>query len=198
MNQAQVVGAEIDPTAVLGARTRVWQLAHVREGATVGHDCVVGRGAYIGPGVRIGNAVKIQNYALVYDPAVVDDGVFIGPAAILTNDRAPRAVKPDGTVQGAEDWEPQAVHVRQGASIGARAVCVAPVVIGAWAMVGAGSVVTRDVPDFALVVGSPAKQVGWVGHCGHKLEQMSDSTWLCPETGRHYRQHGGQLTEVTS
>ena len=129
----------------------------------IGRACVVGRGAYVGPGVRIGDHVKIQNYALVYHPAVLDDGVFVGPAVVLTNDLNPRSVDPAGRPKSATDWTPVAVHVKEGASLGARAVCVAPVTVGRWAMVGAGAVVVDDVPDFALVVGVPARRVGWVG-----------------------------------
>jgi len=97
-------GAEVDPRARIGARTRIWNLAHVREDATIGADCVVGRGAYVGPGVRIGDNCKLQNYALVYEPAVLEDGVFVGPAAVFTNDVFPRAVNPDGSPHATITW----------------------------------------------------------------------------------------------
>ena len=118
---------DIDPRAQIGEGTRVWHHAQVREGAVLGDNCVIGRGAYIGPGVRVGANCKVQNYALVYDPARLGDGVFIGPAVVLTNDRYPRAVAPDGTLRRADDWEPVGVTIGDGASIGARSVCVAPV-----------------------------------------------------------------------
>jgi acetyltransferase-like isoleucine patch superfamily enzyme len=130
---------------------------------------VIGRGAYLGPGVVVGDRCKIQNHALVYEPAVVADGAFIGPAVVFTNDLNPRAVTPEGRLKSAEDWEPVGVVVEEGASIGARAVCVAPVRIGAWAMVAAGAVVTRDVPAHALVAGVPARQVGWVDEAGNRV-----------------------------
>lgn len=178
--------ADVDPRAKLGARTKVWHLAQVREGAVVGEDCIIGRGAYVDAGVRIGDRCKIQNYALVYEPAVVEDGCFIGPAAVLTNDHFPRSVAPDGTLKSADDWEAVGVTVRGGASIGARAVCVAPVTIGRWALVAAGSVVTRDVPDHALVAGVPARRLAWVGRAGVPLEQDGPGFWRCPVTGERY------------
>lgn len=120
----------------------------------------------MGTGVRIGDNVKLQNYALVYEPAELGDGVFVGPAVVLTNDRNPRSVGPEGRQKRGGDWEAVGVTVAEGASLGARSVCVAPLRIGRWAMVAAGAVVTHDVPDFGLVVGVPARRVGWVGRSG--------------------------------
>ncbi len=179
--------ADVAPTARLGARTRVWHLAQVREGARLGDDCNVGRGAYVGPDVVMGNACKLQNYALVYEPARLGDGVFIGPGAVLTNDEFPRAANPDLSVKGAEDWVSVGVTIGDGASIGARAVCIAPVSIGKWALVAAGAVVTADVPDHALVVGVPARRVGWVGRSGRRLVADGDA-WVCPDSGERYRE----------
>lgn len=184
--------ADVDDTAVLGARTRVWHLAQVRENARLGADCNIGRGAYIGPGVVLGDACKVQNYALVYEPAVVGDGVFIGPAAVFTNDEFPRAANPDGSPKGAHDWHAVAVTVGRGASIGARAVCIAPVHIGEWALVAAGAVVTKDVPAHALVVGVPGRRVGWVGRTGRPLT-LDGEVWVCPDTGERYVQDGERL-----
>ena len=178
-------GADVDERAKLGDGTTVWHLAQIREDAILGRDCVIGRGAYVGTGVRIGDNVKIQNYALVYEPATLGDGSFVGPAAVLTNDLRPRSVAPDGTQKRGGDWEAVGVEIAEGASIGARAVCVAPVRIGRWAMVGAGSVVTRDVPDFALVVGVPARQIGWVGKSGERLVQPADAPNPAPATATH-------------
>ena len=179
--------ADVAPSAIVAPSARVWHLAQVREDARIGEETIVGRGAYIGEGVGVGARCKIQNYALVYEPASLADGVFVGPAAVLTNDHAPRAINADGTLKSASDWERVGVTVERGAAIGARAVCVAPVRIGAWASVGAGAVVTSDVAPYALVVGVPARRVGWVGEAG-------DRTWVCPASGRRYVERDGALS----
>lgn len=184
---ARIAGsADVDERATIGEGTSVWHLAQVREDAVVGPDCTLGRGAYVGPGVVIGAGCKLQNHALVYEPAILEDGVFVGPAAVLTNDLYPRAVNPDGSVKSADDWHAVGVTVRTGASIGARAVCIAPVTVGRWATVAAGSVVTRDVPDFALVAGVPARRIRWVGRAGVPLEEAGEGRWRCPATGEEY------------
>jgi len=182
--------ADVAESATIAAGSKIWHYAQVREGAVIGENCVVGRGAYVGSGVVIGNNCKIQNYALVYEPATLGNGVFIGPAVVLTNDHFPRAINADGTPKSADDWRPVGVDIREGASIGASATCVAPIVIGRWALVGSGSVVVKDVPDFALVVGSPARRIGWVGKSGQPLivDVDDDSLYICPATGEHYRQ----------
>jgi acetyltransferase-like isoleucine patch superfamily enzyme len=187
--------ADVDARADIGAGTRIWHLSQIREDASLGRDCNIGRGAYVGPGVIIGDNVKLQNHALVYEPARLADGVFIGPAAVLTNDEYPRAVTPDGRLKSGDDWTAVGVTIGEGAAIGARAVCVAPVTIGRWALVAAGAVVTKDVPDFALVVGVPARRVGWVGRAGRPLTAKGDGTWICPQTGAEYTETDGLLTE---
>ena len=161
---------------------------------------MIGRGAYVGTGVRMGDNCKLQNYALVYEPAELGDGVFIGPAVVLTNDHNPRSVDPEGKQKRGGDWEAVGVKIADGASIGARSVCVAPLSIGRWAMVAAGAVVTKDVPDFALVVGVPARQVGWVGRAGVKLVELAGESgvWECPETGSIYEEKDGALLERDS
>jgi acetyltransferase-like isoleucine patch superfamily enzyme len=187
--------ADVADTAKIGAGTLIWHLAQIREDAVLGGNCVIGRGAYVGPGVILGDNVKLQNYALVYEPARLADGVFVGPAAVLTNDLYPRAVNPDGTLKSAHDWTPVGVEIREGASIGARAVCVAPVVVGRWATVAAGAVVTSDVPDFALVVGIPARRIRWVGRAGVPLEPVGDGELRCPATDARYLERDGVLSE---
>ncbi|MCD4523771.1 N-acetyltransferase [Nocardioides sp. cx-173] len=184
--------ADIDERAVIGEGTTVWHLAQVREDAQIGEDCVIGRGAYIGAGVTMGRNCKVQNHALVYEPATLAEGVFIGPAAVLTNDTFPRAVNADGTAKTAADWDAVGVDIEHGASIGARAVCVAPVRVGAWALVAAGAVVVADVPDHALVAGVPARQIGWVGRDGRPLRADGDHL-VCLSTGQRFQESGGRL-----
>jgi UDP-2-acetamido-3-amino-2,3-dideoxy-glucuronate N-acetyltransferase len=191
-------GADVDPRARLGPGVSVWHLAQIREDAEIGADCIIGRGAYIGAGVRLGQRCKVQNHALIYEPALLDDGVFVGPAAVFTNDRYPRAVTPEGSIKSAGDWEQVGVTVRCGASIGARAVCVAPVTVGSWAVVAAGAVVVKDVPDFALVAGVPARFVRWVGRTGIALTAAGDGRFRCPRTGASYVQTSETLREETS
>lgn len=187
--------AAVEPGARIGDTTSVWGLAQVREGAVVGMQCIIGRGAYIGAGVVLGDRVKVQNFAQVYEPARIADGVFIGPMAVLTNDQYPRAITPDGGLATSADWEPVGVTIDEGASIGARAVCVAPLRVGRWAMVAAGATVTRDVPAFALVAGGPARFIGWVGKTGRRLEEIEGKRWRCPTTGEVYVERDGELSE---
>ncbi len=161
--------AEVSARAHVGRRTRIWHHAQVREGAHIGEECIIGKGVYIGAGVKVGSRVKIQNYALVYEGVTLEEGVFVGPHACFTNDLRPRAINPDGSLKAAADWEIIPTHVGRGAAIGANSTIIAGVTIGPWAMVGAGAVVTRDVPPHALVLGTPARVVGYVCYCGERL-----------------------------
>jgi acetyltransferase-like isoleucine patch superfamily enzyme len=190
--------ADVDDRATLGEGTTVWHLAQVREDARLGRGCIVGRGAYVGPGVIIGDNVKLQNYALVYEPAQLADEVFVGPAVVLTNDTYPRSTDVTGKLKRPADWAARGVVVRHGAALGARAVILAGVEVGRWALVAAGAVVTRDVPDFALVAGMPARRIGWVGRAGVPLEEAGGGQWRCPQTGELYAQADGQLQAVTA
>lgn len=181
--------ADIDGSAQISQGVSIWQFAQVRENCFVGENVIIGRGVYVGNGVRIGANCKIQNYALVYEPAVLEEGVFIGPGVILTNDQYPRAVNPDGSQKTASDWDAIGVTIREGASIGAGSICIAPVEIGAWALVAAGSTVTKNVPSFALVAGVPAKRIRWVGKAGIPLTDDGAGRFTCPKTGAHYFEH---------
>lgn len=160
--------AEIEDDAEIGERTRVWHLCHVRRGARIGRDCVLARGVFVDLDVQVGNGVKIQNYVSVYRGVTIEDGVFVGPLVCFTNDRVPRAIFPSGAPRGADDWELSQTRIRRGAALGANCTIVAGTTIGEWAMVGAGSVVTKDVEDHALVVGVPARRIGWVCACGQR------------------------------
>ncbi|MCE0508296.1 acyltransferase [Microbacterium aurugineum] len=189
-----VDSADVSPDAIIGDGSSIWHLAQVREQAQLGQNCIVGRGSYIGSGVVMGDNCKVQNYALVYEPARLGDGVFIGPAVVLTNDTYPRAINPDGSIKSAHDWAPVGVTIEKGAAIGARATCVAPVTIGAWATVAAGAVVVKDVPAYALVAGVPAKRIGWVGESGVPLAADGDTGgWICPRSGDRYTENDGIL-----
>jgi len=161
--------AEVSQEASLGEGCKVWRQAHIRENAVVGASCVIGAEVYVGAGVRMGQNCKVQNQALLYEGVTLEDGVFVGPQVCFTNDFLPRAVNPDGSLKSAEDWQVGQTLVRAGASVGASSVVVAGVTIGRWALVGAGSIVTRDVPDYALVYGNPAKVRGWVCACARRL-----------------------------
>lgn len=176
--------ADVSPQARIGKGTRVWNRAQVREGAVLGEQCNVGKDVYIDFDVQIGNRCKIQNSALIYHGAILEDGVFVGPQACLTNDRYPRAINPDGSLKGADDWKVGRTVVRYGASIGAGAIIVTGVEIGRFAMVGAGAVVTHDVPAHGLVVGAPARLVGYVCACGARLEVDDQGRGRCPHCGR--------------
>lgn len=194
--------ADVSADARIGQRTRIWNGAQVREGAVIGDDCIIGSAVYIDAGVRVGDRVKIQNGALVYHGTTVEDGVFIGPGAILTNDRFPRSVNIDGSPAGASDWEVSEIVLQLGSSVGAGAVVVAGTIVGRHATVGAGAVVTRDVPDHALVVGNPARRIGWMCACGRRLVDPSgrpttggyDGPAHCPSDGSRYLVVGGVCT----
>nr|MBP6087097.1 N-acetyltransferase [Pelolinea sp.] len=161
--------AEVAESAMIGEGTRVWHQAQVRANAKIGTNCNLGKGVFIDEGVQIGNNVKIQNYVSVYHGVTVEDGVFIGPHVCFTNDLHPRAVNVDGTLKAADDWVLSATLIKEGASIGANATIRCGVTLGRWCMVGLGSVVTKDVPEYGLVFGNPARLHGFVCPCGEKL-----------------------------
>lgn len=171
--------ADVSTEAKIGAGTQVWNEAQIRERAIVGNDCVIGKGVYIDRDVVVGNRCKIQNRASLFRGLTVEDGVYIGPHVSFTNDRYPRAVNVDGSAKTDDDWEMQPTSVLEGASIGAGAIILPGITIGRWAMVAAGALVTRNVPDHALVLGKPAKLAGHACKCGQTLKRDGE-TWRCP------------------
>ncbi len=156
--------AIVEKNVKIGKNTRIWHFVHIREGAVIGENCNIGKCVYIDTDVKIGNNVKIQNFATIYRGVEIEDDVFIGPHVTFTNDLYPRAFS--------KNWKVVPTLVKKGASIGANATIICGVTIGEYAMIGAGSVVTRDVPSFGLVYGNPAKLKGYVCYCGRKLEKV--------------------------
>lgn len=186
--------ADVSAEATIGPGTSIWNQAQVRERARIGSDCVIGKNAYIDFEVVVGDRVKIQNNASLYHGVTVEDGVFIGPHVCLTNDRLPRAVNPDGSLKTDADWEVGPIRIRTGAALGAASTILPGVTVGRWALVGAGSVVTRDVEDYALVVGNPAHRIGSACPCGEPLRDAPDGSRFvgpCPSCGRPVPPEGG-------
>ncbi|MCL2749759.1 MAG: N-acetyltransferase [Coriobacteriia bacterium] len=165
--------AVVDEGAHIGSNTKVWHFSHVSSGSRIGEGCTLGQNVYVASGVVIGDRCKIQNNVSLYEGVCLEDEVFCGPSCVFTNDFYPRA-------QPSQGWEISATLVKKGASIGANATIVCGNTIGEFAMVAAGAVVAQDVCDYALVVGVPAKQIGWVCSCGRKLNKQEDKSYLCP------------------
>lgn len=188
--------AIVENSVVIGNNVKIWHYAHIRSNVELGINVIVGSNVYIGSGVSIGDNSKIQNNALIYEPAQIGNGVFIGPGVIFTNDHNPRAINSDNTQKSSSDWNKAGVVVGEGASIGAGAICVGPIEIGKWALVGAGAVVVEDVPNYALIVGVPARQIGWVGKDGVKLIEQSSKIFRCPVSKKLYRLEGSNLIEA--
>lgn len=164
--------AEVSPDASIGAETRIWRDVQVREGAVIGTNCTLSKGVYIDTHVQIGSNVKIQNYVSIFEGVTLEDGVFVGPHVCFTNDLFPRAITREGKLKGATDWTIMPTLVQHGASLGAGAIVRCGITIGTFALVGAGSVVTRDVPAHALVLGNPARPRGYVCYCARPLSHV--------------------------
>ena len=174
--------AYVDAGARIGVGTKIWHFAHVMASAVIGDQCTLGQGVFVGANVRLGHQVKLQNHVSVFDGVILEDGVFCGPACTFTNVKQPRSERSQG-------GKYVATHVGQGATLGANATIVCGVRIGAYAFVGAGALVTRDVPAHALVYGSPARLQGWVCHCGTRLDieaAITEAPIICGVCGRQH------------
>ena len=179
--------AVIDENCTIGAGTKIWHFCHIMSGCVIGENCNLGQNVVVSPGVVLGDNVKVQNNVSIYTGVICEDDVFLGPSMVFTN-----VINPRSAVSRKNAF--QKTHVGRGASIGANATIVCGHDIGAYAMIGAGAVVTKNVPPYALVVGNPARQIGWVSEYGHRLHFDETGTAQCPETGEKYRLENGQVT----
>lgn len=180
--------AEVSAEAVIGPDTSIWNQAQVRERARIGSGCIIGKNAYVDIDVVIGDRVKVQNNVSLFRGVTVEDGVFIGPHVCFTNDRVPRAINSDGTPKTDADWEVTPTLVRHGAALGANSTILPGTTIGRWALVGSGSVVTRDVADHELVAGNPARRIGSACPCGQPLRDADGAAFegSCPSCGEPF------------
>ena len=176
----------VDPPCTIGEGTKIWHFCHVMAGAVIGRDCTIGQNVFVASGVRVGDHCKIQNNVSLYTGVVLEEHVFCGPSMVFTN-----VVNPRSELVRKDEYKP--TLVKRGASIGANATIVCGVTIGAYAFVGAGAVVTHDVPDFALVVGNPARHADWMCRCGIKVE-VQEGAARCPSCSRRYVLHAGVLS----
>jgi len=180
----------VDEGAVIGAGTRIWHFSHVMPGAIIGERCNLGQNVVVMPGTRLGNNVKVQNNVSIYEGVVLEDDVFCGPSCVFTNIMTPRS-----HVSRKHEYLP--TLVRRGATIGANATIICGSTLGAYSFVGAGAVVRGEVPDYALMVGLPARRIGWMCHCGLRLTLVGGVA-SCASCGAEYREDGGALRRVDS
>lgn len=181
--------AIIDDGCTIGCGTKIWHFSHIMSGCTIGRDCNIGQNVVVSPQVVLGNNVKVQNNVSIYTGVTCEDDVFLGPSAAFTN-----VINPRSAIARKDQYRPTVV--KRGASIGANATIVCGHTIGQYALIGAGSVVTKDVKPYALVVGNPARQTGWVSEYGHKLKFDNNSIAVCPESGKRYKLTDGEVTEI--
>ncbi len=176
----------IDPEVFIGNGTKIWHFCHIMSGSFIGNNCVIGQNVFIAPKVRLGNGCKVQNNVSLYTGVVCEDDVFIGPSAVFTN-----VINPRAAIERKEEFRP--TLIKKGASIGANATLVCGHTIGQYALIGAGSVVTQEVADYALVAGNPARQIGWVSAAGERLFFSDEGKAVCPATGINYHLLHGQV-----
>lgn len=180
--------AVIDQDCTIGHGTKIWHFSHIMSGCTIGDQCSIGQNVVISPEVRIGNRVKIQNNVSVYTGVICEDDVFLGPSAVFTN-----VINPRSAIIRKNEY--QTTLVKKGATIGANATIVCGITIGKYAFVGAGAVVTKNIPDYALVVGNPARQTGWMSEYGHKLKFNPEGMAVCPESQEKYILADGKVNK---
>jgi len=176
----------VDKGAKLGPGCRVWHFCHVMKDAVIGDNCILGQNVFIAPGVILGSGIKVQNNVSIYAGVVVEDDVFLGPSMVFTN-----VINPRSFIERKDEFK--ATTVKKGASIGANATIVCGHEIGRYAMIGAGTVVVRDVPDYALIVGNPGHQIGWVSKAGMRLEFDYTGKAVCPQSGETYHLDGNKV-----
>ena len=178
--------AIIDEGCIIGSGTRIWHFSHIMNGCTIGEQCSIGQNVVISPEVTIGNRVKIQNNVSVYTGVICEDDVFLGPSAVFTN-----VINPRSAIVRKNEYKP--TIVQKGATIGANATIVCGITIGRYAFIGAGAVVTKNIPDYALVIGNPARQSGWMSEYGHKLKFNAEGIAVCPESKEEYVLEEGKV-----
>jgi acetyltransferase-like isoleucine patch superfamily enzyme len=188
------ISVKIHPTAAvssdakIGSSTLIWDQCQVREGTIIGKNCILGKDVYVDIGVNIGDNVKIQNGSYIYHGTSLESGVFVGPGVIFTNDKSPRAINLDGSLKGNDDWQVGETRVLYGASVGAGAIVLPGITVGRFSLIGAGAVVTHNVSDHALVMGNPARQVGFVCKCAMRLELDTETReYICHTCGDRYQ-----------
>ena len=185
--------AEVSDQAKIGSGTRIWQHSQVLPKAKIGKNCVIGHNCFIGSQVKLGNGVKLESNIDIWDLVALQDHVFVGPSAVFTNDPNPRAKYPKKKYPQYGKWLP--TLVKEGASIGANATIICGNTIGKWAFIGAGSVITKNVPDYAIVAGVPGKLIGWICECGNKLEFEKEKA-KCVKCERKYQNKKNKVKQI--
>ena len=181
--------AYVDEGCVIGAGTKIWHFSHIMSNCVIGECCNIGQNVVVSPDVKLGRNVKIQNNVSVYTGVICEDDVFLGPSMVFTN-----VINPRSAVARKTEYRP--TILRRGASVGANATIVCGNEIGEYALIGAGSVITKPVPAYALVVGNPARQIGWVSEYGHRLNFNSDGIAICPETAQEYKFENNSVKRI--
>jgi len=182
--------AVIDTGCQIGEGTKIWHFTHIMPNCSIGNNCSIGQNVVISPEVKIGNGVKIQNNVSVYTGVICEDDVFLGPSAVFTN-----VINPRSAIARRNEFK--TTLVQKGATIGANATIVCGITIGKYAFVGAGAVVTKNIPDYALVIGNPARQSGWMSEYGHKLRFNAEGFAICPESQEKYQMDNGKVSKIT-